>query len=289
MPGRRSTIRGRELGRRFLAIQRAAGLTGTQLADRFGLSPSLLSRITTGHRPARPVEVATLLGSCGVLTGAERDRMLALSEPYRDETGLYLAAHEQWPIYREHARDATSLIEYQPVILPWLLQTPAYTRALLTDSPLGDVERELLIAARREGKDLLRRPRVELFVSERVLRTPVGATSEMSEQLHHVIRMSVSPSLSVRVVPGGRDGYVGAFGPFTLLGSSDYLPVLYREDHGGARLVDDTQVVDVYRSLVHWLRRVALDEQRSRELLGKVATELYGDHGTDVALPVPPG
>lgn len=248
-----------------------------QLADKLGLSPSLVSRMITGHRPARPIEVATFLASCGVLFGSERDKMLEFSEPYHDETGLYLSREDQWPVYLEHARNATSLVEYQPFMVPWILQTSAYTRALITDGPLGEVDRELLIAERITGKDLVRRPRVELFVHELALRNQLGDSSVMSEQLHHLIRMSVRRSLSLRLVPASKGVYAGMFGSFTLLESSDYWPVLYREDHGGARLLDDPQVVTVYRLLAQRLRADALDEVRSRELLGTVAVEMYGD------------
>lgn len=277
MSGRRSTVRGRELGRRILAIQRAAGQNGMQLADKLGLSPSLVSRMITGHRPARPIEVATFLALYGVLVGPERDKMLEFSEPYHDETGLYLSPKDQWSIYLEHARDARSLVEYQPFMVPWILQTSAYTRALIGDSPLGDVDRELLIVERLAGKDLVRRPQVELFVHELALRNKLGDSSVMSEQLHHLIRMSVQPSLSLRLVPAGKGVYAGLFGSFTLLESSDYWPVLYREDHGGARLLDDPQVVAVYRLLAQRLRADALNELRSRERVGAMAVEMYGE------------
>lgn len=254
-----------------------------QLADKLGVSPSLVSRIITGHRPARPIEVATFLASCGVLVGAERDKMLEFSEPYHDETGLYLSPKDQWLIYREHARDATSLVEYQPFMVPWTLQIPAYTRALIANGPFDPVNRELLIAERLAGKDLVRRPRVELFVHELAVRNKLGDTSVMSEQLHHLIRMSVRPSLSLRLVPAGEGVYAGLFGPFTLLESPEYLPVLYREDHGGARLFDDAQVVDLYRLLAQRLRAVALDELESRRVLGTVAVEMYGRVDVDLS------
>jgi hypothetical protein len=98
----------------------------------------------------------------------------------------------------------------------------------------------------------------------------------MSGQLHHLIQMSILPSVSVRVVPIGCGVHASQRGPFTLLEFRQWPPVLYREDPV-AVLLDDDPVVASYRSIAYHLSGVALDELRSRELISQIAVELYGE------------
>lgn len=279
MTGLRSTVRSRELGRRLLSVQKAAGLNGLQLAEKLGWTQTMVSRIMSGHRPTKMIEVVTLLGLCGVVTGPERDRLLELSLPHQDQSGLYLPPDDQWRVYLEHARDARRLVEFQPSIVPWMVQTAEYTRAVLSENQIEPSELESMIASRRAGIRLVRCPQVELFVHEWALKTPLGDALLMSEQLHYLLRMSVTPSLVVRVVLAGDGVYAGAFGPFTLLESEHWSPVLYREDCVGGRLLDARDSINSSLAIIRRFDKVALDEKRSRDLIGQIAVEVYGQDG----------
>jgi hypothetical protein len=244
-------------------------------------APSTVSRTMSGRRPASDIEVATILGLCSVI-GPERDEILRLCYPYQDAS-LHLADGEHLPVYLAHALDAVRLVEFQPFIVPWMLQTPDYTRALIADGTVAPADLEAHIAARRTAVELIRLPRVEVLVHEWALRTPVQDAEVMSEQLHHLIRMSMRPSISVRVVPIGHGVHASRHGPFTLLEFREWRPVLYREDPV-AVLLDEDPVVASYRSIVNQLDPVALDEQPSRELIGQIAVDLYSEENNVVDL-----
>jgi hypothetical protein len=270
-----SSVRGRELGRLLRWAQERAGLNGLQLAAKLKWTPTKLSRTLTGFRSPSDTEVATFLGVCGV-TGEERDRALRLCHPHEDSS-LYLPRDEHWPVYLADARDAVHLVDVQPLVVPWMLQITEYTHALFSEGLMAPEEREERIAARRAAVSLLAIPRVDVLIYEGALRTRVHDDVVTSEQLHHLLRMSVRSSVSVRVVPQGHGVAVGHHGPFTLLGFADCPSVLCREDHYGGALLDEHAVVDMYRSVVEYLNTVALDEQQSRELIGYIATELSPD------------
>lgn len=261
MPG---SIRSRELGRRLLQAQRAAEYTGSGLAEKMGWTPSTLSRTMAGHRPPYEAEVAALSGLCGV-PGPERDRLQWLSRPHKDSS-LHLPLDEAWSTYVSHAGNAVRLFEFNAMIVPWPVQTAEYTTALLG------------IGTRREAAALLRVPSVELLLHEWALHNPVGDEPTMSEQLHHLLRISVRPDLSLRVVPAGEGPQFARCGAFSLLEYADYPAVLYREDPVEGVLSDDQSVVDPYRAMISALSAASLDRQQSRDLITSVADELYGDH-----------
>jgi hypothetical protein len=264
------------VGRLLRWAQETAGLNGLQLAAKLHWSPTKLSRTLTGFRPPLDIEVATILGLCGV-TGKERDRVLRLCYPQED-SGFRLPQDEQWSVFLTHAKDAVHLVDVQPLIVPWMLQTADYTRALFSDDVVVPDEQEVQVAIRRGSLDLLGLPQVDVLVYEWALRTPISDMSVMSEQLHHLLRMSVRPSVSMRVVPLGRGVQAGRHGQFTLLGYADCPSVLYREDHCSGALLDEQEVVDTYRSVAKHLDTIALDEQQSRELIAHIATGLYVEH-----------
>lgn len=279
MMHRESSVRSRELGRRLLSAQQRAGFNGFQLAEKLEWSASRLSRTMTGLRAASDIEVATILGLCGVI-GDEREAILQLSRPYED-TSLRLPADEHWPVYLVHASEAVRLCEFQPLIVPWMLQTPDYTRALIVDGAQPTTW-EAQIAARRVAVGLLRRPRVDVFIHEWALRTPpTDCEDMMSDQLHHLLRLSVRPEVSLRVVPRGRGMYSGQHGGFTLLEFRSSGPALYRADHVCGMLLDNHPAVATYQSTVRSLDVVALGEEESRGLISEIAVQTYGSGNGD--------
>jgi transcriptional regulator with XRE-family HTH domain len=267
-----SSMRSRELGRQLRWAQERAGLTGVQLAAMLGWTVTSLSRTLTGRRVTKDVDVAALLAVCRVI-GAERERLLKLCHPTEDPGLLRLAEDQQWSAYL-----AVRLVEFAPFAVPWLVQVPDYTRALLADSPMVPAGRlDEQVVARRAAVELVRVTRVEILLHEWLLRTPVHGAAVMSEQLHHLLRMSVRPSLSIRVVPIGHSVHVCGGGQFTLLEFADHPSVVYREDHSAGLLVDHPNEVRTCRSVVAQLNSVALDEQQSRELIGEIVADLYVD------------
>lgn len=268
-----STVRGRELGRRLLAAQVRAGYNGSELARRLQSTPSTISRTMSGRRTVDELEVATILGVCGVV-GHERDELLALCRPHQD-SALRLAVDQAWDVYLAQAAEAAWLVEFQLTMMPWLAQTPEYTHGLFADT----LECDALLAhidARRQTVPLLRTPRIEVLLHEWALRTPVVDAATMSDQLHHLIRISVRPNVSLRIVPAGRSVNATRHGPFTLLHFDDYAPVLYREDPSSGLLTDHTPDVDAYRSEERTLRAATLNEEESRALITKIAIHEYG-------------
>jgi transcriptional regulator with XRE-family HTH domain len=268
-------MRRRELARRLRTLQEKTGLNGLQLAEVLGWTTTTVSRTLTGHRTIRPIDVSAFLAICHV-TGDERDRLLRLSESPDDDGVLRLPPEEQWIAYLAHAHETLRLVEFQPFTLPWMVQILEYTQAVVADAAMPGIDVAAEIATRHSAVRLMGLSCVEVFVHEWSLRNVVGDSALMSEQLHHLLRMSVRPSVAIRVVPIGQAAHAGRYGGFSLLEFADEAPAVYRESPTDGVFVDDPEGVTAYRAIARSLDRVALDVPQSRKLIAEIATGAHG-------------
>lgn len=261
-------IHGRELGRRLRAAQRAAGLDGIALARALGINESRVSRMMNGIICPTVADAAVLLACCGVV-GHERDQILDLCHPRHAEHVLRLSDGPQWDAFFYYARDAVRLVEYQPLMVPWLAQTEPY-REVCWSSPDPH-----LCAGKRDHESASAlwadKDWVELLVHEWALRTLVGVRACWPEQLHGLLHLSTVMRVSVRVIPAHQMLPVAALSGFTLLDFAKKPSLVYREDPTGGGFWDSVEQVEKHRELVAQLRGLALNRHRSRELLKQIA------------------
>ena len=136
MPHREPTIRSRELGDGLRQALEKVGLSGKQAAKNLNCTPSYVSMLLAGKRVMREVDIAAFLGMCGV-SGPERDRLLALSRD-QDNPG-WLQQHgsrlpKQLLTLMDHENKAITISDFQPMVVPGLLQTGEYARALIRET-----------------------------------------------------------------------------------------------------------------------------------------------------------
>lgn len=283
MDDREPTIRSRELGDGLRLAMERAQLNGKEVARRLGWSPSRVSRLLTGRRGADEVEVATFLGVCSV-KGAERRRLLALCKE-RDQLSWFQQFGSRLPkqvrTLVDHETKATDITQFEAMMMPGLLQTDDYTRALISRNPnlpAGEIgDRVAARAARRiifSGPD---RPTFTFLIHEFALRLPVGDREVMSEQLHHLLRMTVRPYVTVRVVPAVFGAHAAMAGAFQLMESHDYKPVVYLEGETSGVFLEKPEEITAYRNVLAELANAALEEGESKELIATVAIEEYAD------------
>jgi transcriptional regulator with XRE-family HTH domain len=207
MEDRDPTIRSRELGEGLRRAMERAGLNGAQAAHVLGWSPSWVSRLLSGKRAGSELHVAAFLGMCRV-KGPERDRLIALCQEL--STPGWLQQHgsrlpKELVTLVNHENQAVRYHDVQPLLVPGLLQTGDYARAVIGRSanvPAAEVEER--VAARLARQRLFNQdwsPRFTFYLHESALRLPVGGPEVMADQLCHLLRMSMRSSVTLRVVP----------------------------------------------------------------------------------------
>jgi transcriptional regulator with XRE-family HTH domain len=283
MRDREPTIRSRELGEGLRKAMEYAGLNGKEAAKLLDWSASWVSRLLSGKRHATPVQVSAFLAVCRV-TGEERDRLLALCD--EQHTPGWFQQHgsrlpQQLVTLIDHENKAVAIDEFQPIAVPGLLQTGDYARAVISRSgnvPADEVDDR--VAARLARQSLFSREHPAPFIfylHEFVLRLPVGGAAVMSDQLHHLLRMSVRPYLTLRVVPASLGAYAAMTGSFRLMEFPEFKPVVYLESTTTSLFLEKPVEIDAYRGILGALAETALDEGESRELIATLATELSAD------------
>lgn len=280
MPDREPTIRSRELGEGLRVAMEKAGLTGAEVARLLDWSPSWVSRLLTGRRGCTEADVGSFLGICRV-RGKERARLMALV--HEQNTPGWLQQHgsnlpKQLATLIDHENKATAISDFDLAFIPGLLQTGEYARAVISRNvnvPADEVEDRM--AARLARQTLFSRPRPATFtfvIHEFVLRTPVGGAEVMSEQLHALLRMSVRPCITLRVLPVAVGAHAAMTGAFRLMEFSEFRPVVYLESENSSLFLEKPEETRAYRNILAALADTALTEGQSRELISKIATEL---------------
>lgn len=197
------------LGARLREIRKEASLTGRALAERTGLHSSKVSRAEHGKQSLTDAEIHAWCRACGATEEARDVIALARSVEtlYREwrrqaRTGLGRLQQQGVGVY-ENTRQFRV---YEHTILPGLLHTPAYATALISHwlefMGLPD-DTEAAVAGRmRRGRVLTSgHHRFSFVLAEQTLRTRVGTTGTMLDQLDHLADVMASPRVSLGVIP----------------------------------------------------------------------------------------
>jgi hypothetical protein len=172
--------------------------------------------------------------------------------------------------FTRHEQRARAIRIYEALVIPGLLQTEEYARALLIAGGSDDVEGRL--ATRMDRKKVFDRdpaPRLWVLVDETLLSRPIGGHAVMRAQLAHLLEVSALPNVSLRVVPADAGEHIGLDGPFKVIETATDT-IAYLEAQGGGRLVRAEK--EVARMTVNYesLGAQALPESLSRRLVGTV-------------------
>ncbi|SFB36991.1 Helix-turn-helix domain-containing protein [Amycolatopsis marina] len=275
-------MRSRELGEGLRRAMEHAQMTGQDAARALGWSQSRVSRVLSGKRGGDDeVEISAFLAVCGV-TGAERKRLLGLCH----EVGKpgWLQRHgsrlpQQLRTLIDHEDKAVRMGEFQPMVVPGLLQTPEYARALLSGTgTLPPEEIDGRVRARLDRQRVLapsRGKQFAFFVHEFALRLPAGNSEVMSGQLHHLLRLSVRENISLRVVPVAAGVHAGIAGAFMLMEFPEFRPVVYLDSETATLFLEAPEEISAHRLVLRKLAEIAPDEGQSRELIAGLAITLY--------------
>ncbi|WP_330182897.1 helix-turn-helix domain-containing protein [Nocardia sp. NBC_01503] len=179
---------------------------------------------------------------------------------------------------------ARRMTSHQLVLMPGILQTSEYRRAIINATVSGlsavDIERRLELAARRQARLTDDDLHLDAFVSESVLLHQPGGAHVMAGQLQRLAELSERSNVSIRAVPHGVGMYPGlVVQSFTLLDfppTTSRLvepPVIYTEGPEGALYLERDDVIARYRQAIDGIQQVALTEDDTRKLVLKIAKE----------------
>ncbi|SDH09150.1 Helix-turn-helix domain-containing protein [Sinosporangium album] len=254
-------------GAELRRIRSAQNLTLEQLAERIMFSPSLVGAIERAtRRPGRD-----------------------FVERCEEELGLSGELIRLWPLISKESspkwfrswtrieQEARTLRTWEPLLVPGLLQTPGYARAVLSGEPGVSMERvEEMLEARLQRQILFQRqtpPMFQALIDESVLHRPIGGAEVMRQQLEHLLKQMAHPRITIQVVPlavGSTTGLLGGFVIAQLGGAHD---AVYLETANNGQVTDRMDDVDAvslrYDAIRAWAHPLHVSENVIREMLVK--------------------
>jgi transcriptional regulator with XRE-family HTH domain len=224
MTTRAPTGRRRRLGAELRRLREEAGLTIDRVAEVLECSPSKVSRIETGQVSATPRDVRDMLG----LYRVDDERLEAMVQVAREarQRGWwqkFVDVPDGVPAYVGLEAAATSIDVYMSLIVPALLQTPDYARAVIAavrpDLPASELDRRVELRLRRqELLDQERPPVLRVLLDDALLRRPVGGPGVMAAQRRRLLGDADRPAVTIQVLEVAAGAHAGMDGPFTIFG-----------------------------------------------------------------------
>jgi transcriptional regulator with XRE-family HTH domain len=259
-------------GVRVRRLRMAAGLTQAELGDKVHV---VSTRITQIERASGAKPTLELAGALDAVLGA--DNLLVELWPY-----VYREAFPDWSRkFMEYSERAVAVREYAAHVVPGLLQTEDYARAVLrVGRSLGSKEqleeRVALRMGRQERLVASDPPELWVVLDEAVLRRPVGGQAVMREQLARLLRTTADPHITVQALPFDQGEHDVMGGSLTVLTMPDGSEIAYTEGAHYGQLIEDPDEVRSFALTYDRLRAAALPPLMSLDMIRSVMEDNRG-------------
>ena len=282
-PGSGPTVLRILLGSQLRRLREAKGLSRAEAGYTIRASESKMSRLELGRVGFKERDVADLLTLYGVTDADERDALLSLAGQ-ANQPGWWhrysdvLAGEFQTYVGLEEA--ATRIRTYEVQLVPGLLQTADYARAVmvlgLPDAPAEEIKRR--VSLRLDRQRVITRPdppRLWAVVDEAALRRPFGGPEVMRAQLEHLIAVTKLPNVTLQVMEFRRGGHAAEGGAFVIFrfAEPDLPDVVYLEQLTSALYLDKREDVDRYTEVMDRLSVQADEPDNTPDIISRILRE----------------
>jgi transcriptional regulator with XRE-family HTH domain len=262
-------VRRRELGALLRALRTERGITVKEVTERLKFSPSKISRLETGQRGVSQHDIQALCDLYRV-DNALRTRLTELAAEGKQHA-WWLPLGLPFTRYVALEQAAAAIYDYALMIMPGLLQTADYARAVVAATPQRWTrqEIELRVEGRLLRQELLLRPdapKYEVLLDEAPLHRVVGGPGVMAAQLRRLLEASHMPRVDIRLIdfeagplPAGNSKFIVLRFAQPELPTQVYIEGLTKEVY-----IDDEEEVDVYLQTFSALRDMALSPAKTR-------------------------
>ncbi|WP_433519010.1 helix-turn-helix domain-containing protein [Nonomuraea sp. CA-143628] len=265
------------LGMELRRLRELAGLSGEAIGAAIGVSQVSASRIERGVKVPTAAEVGAWADA--VNADAEtRERLLQLAEAAHTEVVTWRAAlrgqlHMQGEIAQSEST-ARTIRNYQPLIVPGLLQTADYARRVFEMSDTGGTrDHAAALGKRIQRQEILydTTRRFEFLITEAALRLRVGGVNTLLAQVDRIISLAALDNISVGILPIDRQVTFLGWNPFVIYDDvEEGRPFVRVEMTHGVTTIERPEDVALYVSTMNSLRRDAFCDDEARELLGLI-------------------
>ncbi|WP_406299679.1 helix-turn-helix domain-containing protein [Embleya sp. NBC_00888] len=286
---RRPTVQGRNLGAQLRRLRDESGVSADAAAACLECSRAKISRMETGHVPVRTRDVRDLLDLYGVDDETLRSHLEGLAKGSTAPGWWWTYDDTLPPAYADYLdleRKASEVHTWQTVLVPGLLQTPDYARAITGVNPAAAKPEsvETFVKVRQERQERFWRDpkpgeeptRLSVVLWEPVIMAPMGGRETMRAQLKALITRSEDPRVNLQVLPLSVGAHAGVSGSFVTLHFPSDLDsdVVYCENLTSTLFMEKTVETDGYRQSFELLSSAAEGPAETRARLKRMLDSL---------------
>jgi transcriptional regulator with XRE-family HTH domain len=273
------TVRRRELGARLRALRIDRGWTVEQVAERLQFSPSKVSRLENGFRGVSARDIRDLCDVYGV-RGEQRQQLIDLAAEGK-QRAWWQSRELPYSTYVGLEAAAESISDFGLGLIPGLLQTEDYARAVLTAPrpPLDSAVVQQRLAGRLERQRILTSdnpPHLHAVIEEGVLHRVGGSRGVMRAQLRHLLTASERPNIHIWVVPYEAGLLPVPTNKFIVLSFREpWVPgIVFVEGLTGDLYLGPENGLAEYEQAFSAMRGMAASPGISREMIARIAADL---------------
>jgi transcriptional regulator with XRE-family HTH domain len=270
------SVRSRRLATVLRTLRIAAELSRADVSQAIDMSISKIGRVETAETGIYLDDLEKLLDLYRV-TGSRRVEVLDLAR-HADERGwlriLGTTRHsENWQTWIDFESEASVLLHYQPLIIPGLLQTPDYARAIIrstgTGIDLSDADVDTLVSSRMARQGILSKTnpvKLHAVIEETVLRRSLHADS-LDRQLRHLVESAARPNITIQLLPVDVGPHPGLNGPFIILEYDAEPSLVWLENRISSLFLDEPDQIEIYTRIWNELCALACNPEKSIKLI----------------------
>jgi transcriptional regulator with XRE-family HTH domain len=271
--GGKPTVRSRRVGTELRRLREAAGVTTAQAAELLSCSPAKISRMENGIVSVRVVDLRLLLDRYGDQDQEHRAYLERLARE-SNKRGWWQDYGDTIPPYYADfiglETDASYIKTWEPTIVPGLLQTTEYARAVMLANPamISPTELENFISIRQERQARLEQGtdvRLDAVIWEAALITTMSSGEVQRGQLARLLELMDQPNISVQVLPleaGDKANMSGSFVMFSF-GSERSVSTVFVETLTSSQYLERDEELRSYTLVFDALRSAALSPAAS--------------------------
>ncbi|MCQ0025466.1 helix-turn-helix transcriptional regulator [Streptomyces somaliensis DSM 40738] len=255
-------------GRLLQHLRKRAGLNQQALAEAIGYSVEQVASVEQGRRPAKVAftKAAERVLEAGGVLDVLQDEVDRAKLPRFFRNFAVIEA------------DAVSRFDFEPLLVPGLLQTEEYARAVFAGHcpPLSEEIIDQRTEARLSRQKLLTRvPLAELsfILSEEALRDPVGSPEVMRAQWHRLLEVGALQNVEIQVMPARRGFHPGKNGAFVVVETHEHKHLGYFESQGVGCVISEPAEASPFALRYGKLRSQALNVEESARLIERMVGE----------------
>lgn len=278
------TARQKRLGAELRKLREQGNVTSEQVADRLDCHVSKVSRIELGQSPIRRLDLEAMLDLYGVPAGRQRDALLKLARTAKTKGWWQSYTDVIPPAYADFIgleADTARVSSFEIMLIPGLLQTPDYARAVITEAweTEGPEQIERLVEVRTLRQELVTRPdpvELRVVLCEAALHQRIGGPETMAAQLRRLLAVGAMPNVTLQVLPHAQGAHPGLNGSFTVLGFGENgePDVVLVENLTSSLYFEDKRELDRYLWTFDRLTAMASSPRESVSLIKKAVKEL---------------